>query len=42
MYAEEKVGIFFLYVSSILQPNSYNDILKRIMGCNAFTLARTT
>jgi hypothetical protein len=33
--AREKMGNLFLYMSSILQRNSCNDILKCIMGCSA-------
>jgi hypothetical protein len=33
----EKVGSLSLYVSSTLQCESYNNISKRIMSCNALT-----
>jgi hypothetical protein len=39
---EEKVGNLFLYMNSILQCDSCNDILKRIVDCSAFTLAWAT
>ncbi len=38
----EKVGNFFLYVSSIFWQDNCNDILKHIMGHNVFTLAHAT
>jgi hypothetical protein len=38
----EKVGNPFLYVCSILQNNSYDNILKNIMDYNMFTLAQTS
>jgi hypothetical protein len=40
--AREKVGNFFLYMSSILWHNSYNNISKRILGCSALTPAWIT
>jgi len=40
--AREKMENLFLYMSSILQHNSCNDILKSIMGCSALTPAQAT
>jgi hypothetical protein len=38
--AGEKVGNLPMYMSSTLQCNGYNNILKHIMGCNALTLTQ--
>jgi hypothetical protein len=40
--AREKMRNLFLYINSILQHNSYNDILKYIMGCSALIPADAT
>jgi hypothetical protein len=41
-YGGEKVGNLFLYGCSILQNNSYHNLLKNIVDCNMLIFAQTS